>query len=175
MKYSEETLKKMKNADLVNICKDLGIPYSNSKGTLNKAGLTNAILKAENKSVENNKSASDVKEIEVAPETTAANVKEPKEMAGGFINNDKLAYLNNLIVGTIVAVTLPNGKVISAKVTKKSTKRKKLMVVTTYGQEYLVDWSEVVWVKTGKRWPKSIYQMFSKGVNANGKEKEITE
>lgn len=177
MSYSEE-LKKKTNAELIDICKEKGIAFSNSKGRLNKSGLIEAILIAEEstedvgylgtnarKSATESKSALEEKEIE----SPAANVECEKEMAG--TNNDRLAYLMNLEVGTIVAVKLTNGKVISAKVVKKSTPRKKLMVVTSYGQEHLVDWSEVVWVKTGKRWPKGVYKLFSaKGVESNEKE-----
>ena len=73
--------------------------------------------------------------------------------------SDKSSYINNVDVGTIVAFKLSNGKVKSAKISKKSTKRKMLKLITEYGAEFIVSYDSVIWVKTGKRWPKGVYNM----------------
>ena len=71
----------------------------------------------------------------------------------------KLGYVENVAVGTIVAFRCSNGKVRSAKVKAKSTYDRKLKLVTSYGMEYIVDFSDVIWVRTGKRWPKGVYNL----------------
>lgn len=76
-------------------------------------------------------------------------------------------YIENVSVGTLVAFKLHNGKVKSAKVERKSTKRRALKVVTEYGAEYIIGFDDVLWVRTGKRWPRGVYNLL-KGVTANG-------
>lgn len=71
----------------------------------------------------------------------------------------KMRYVENIEIGTIVAFRLSNGKVKSAKVVKKSTKNRKLKLETDYGAEYIVPYENVVWVRTGKRWPKGVYNL----------------
>ena len=83
----------------------------------------------------------------------------------------KMTYVENVNIGTIVAFRLSNGKVKSAMVTKKSTKNRKLKLETDYGAEYIISFDDVVWVRTGKRWPKGVYKLLKGQVNANGKEK----
>ena len=48
--------------------------------------------------------------------------------------------------------------------TKKSTKKQKFAVETQYGAEHIVLWEDVIWVRTGKRWPKGVYQLFKKNL-----------
>lgn len=76
-------------------------------------------------------------------------------------------YIENVSTGTLVAFRLHNGKVKSAKVERKSTKRRALKVVTEYGAEYIIGFDDVLWVRTGKRWPRGVYNLL-KGVTANG-------
>lgn len=71
----------------------------------------------------------------------------------------KLKYVENAEVGTIVAFRLPNGKVKSAAIEKRSTKRRVLQLVTSYGKTFVVSFDDVVWVKTGTRWPKGIFDL----------------
>ena len=71
----------------------------------------------------------------------------------------RLEYVENAEVGTLVAFNTPNGKVKSAMVENKSTKNRKLKLVTSYGVEYIVSYEDVVWVKTGTRWPRGVYRL----------------
>ena len=142
----------MKVAELRSICKENGIQHCTKERKFKKDELIEAILKAgvfEEKTVKSDSAESSAKiknEVEV--------VKDNSE--------SKLKYLENIECGTIVAFRTHEDKVISAKVIKKSTPRKKLMLETSYGQQYTADWDDVVWVKTGKRWPRGIYNMFQK-------------
>lgn len=82
----------------------------------------------------------------------------------------KMRYIENVELGTIVAFHLANGRVKSAKVVKKSTKSRKLKLETNYNAEYIVSYDDIIWVRTGKRWPKGVYELL-KGKVDNGKEK----
>lgn len=82
----------------------------------------------------------------------------------------RLRYVENAEVGTLVAFKLPNGKVKSAKISRKSTKRKMLRVITGYDVEYDIPYNDVIWVKYGKRWPKGVYSMLKGLVKADGSE-----
>lgn len=70
----------------------------------------------------------------------------------------KMPYIENVANGTIVAFKLPNGKVKSAMVMAKSSNKRKLKLETEYGKTFIVDFNDVVWVKTGNRFPKGVYE-----------------
>ena len=97
--------------------------------------------------------------------------KVENESAGVHVNMEqKMSYIENIDIGTIVAFRLSNGKVKSAKVTRKSTKNRKLKLETDYGAEYIVSYEDIIWVRTGKRWPRGVYKLLKGQVDANGKE-----
>lgn len=100
-------------------------------------------------------------EVEVKEENESANVNMEQ----------KMSYIENIDIGTIVAFRLSNGRVKSAKVTRKSTKNRKLKLETDYGAEYIVSYDDIVWVRTGKRWPRGVYKLLKGQVDANDKEK----
>ena len=81
-----------------------------------------------------------------------------------------MRYIENVELGTIVAFRLANGRVKAAKVVKKSTKSRKLKLETNYNAEYIVSYDDIIWVRTGKRWPKGVYELL-KGKVGNEKEK----
>ena len=80
-------------------------------------------------------------------------------------------YIKNLKQGDIIAFQFYNsfGKKIvrSAKVVDAYPGEVGLTVQDKIGNKYFVYKSNILWVKTGKRWPKYIYSMF-KGETANG-------
>lgn len=93
--------------------------------------------------------------VEVAGETEkdAANVDMSR----------KMPYIERAEIGTVVAFRLASGKVKSAKIIKKSTKSRRFMLETSYGAQYIASYEDIVWVRTGKRWPRGIYRLL-KGV-----------
>lgn len=100
-----------------------------------------------------------------------AEEKSENESASVKVNMEqKMSYIENIDIGTIVAFRLSNGKVKSAKVTRKSTKNRKLKLETDYGAEYIISYEDVVWVRTGKRWPRGVYKLLKGQVDVNGKE-----
>ena len=147
---------------------------------MNKEQLIEAILRAnsakgsnQEKANENLQSAKDECKVD---NHNANNVevenKDENESADVKINKEqKLTYIENIDIGTILAFRLSNGKVKSAKVARKSTKNRKLKVETDYGAEYVISYDDVIWVRTGKRWPRGVYKLLKGQVDANGKEK----
>lgn len=106
----------------------------------------------------------DIVEVEDKDEKESANVEVDMKQ--------KMPYIENIEIGTLVAFRLSNGKVKSAKVTRKSTKNRKLKLETDYGAEYIVSYDDIVWVRTGKRWPRGVYKLLKGLVDENGKEEQ---
>lgn len=167
----KEVLQNKTVKELTEICKENKIQHYKKNRKLNKAELIDAII-ASGVNVENNESVKDEKEIKGAVVKENAETVEDESAS----TSGKECYLQNLELGTIVAITINAGKkVISAKVVKKSTTKKKLMCETSYGQQYIVDWEDVLWVKTGNRWPKGVYRLFSGNDKKVGSDNEESE
>lgn len=170
----------MSKADLQNkTCKELRELakelYISGRRDMTKSQLIEAILKAEVvKNTKNNESAKDEDKID-NHKVVEVEVKNEKESAN--INNidvkQKMLYVENIEIGTLVAFRLSNGKVKSAKVMRKSTKNRKLKLETDYGAEYIISYEDVIWVRTGKRWPKGVYRLLKGLVDENEKEQKI--
>lgn len=79
----------------------------------------------------------------------------------------KMHYVENAQIGTIVAFRCKNGKVKSAKIEKCSSKNRKLKVVTQYGLEFIISFEDVVWVKTGSRWPRGVFELLKGKAKSN--------
>jgi hypothetical protein len=173
---SRENLQKKTCKELREFAKELNI---SGRWDMTKDQLIDAILRAEvvenTEVVENaNKSESakdeckidnhDVVEVEDKAEKKSANVDV--DMA------QKMQYIENVEIGTLVAFRLYNGKVKSAKVIRKSTKNRKLKLETDYGAKYIVSYDDIVWVRTGKRWPRGVYKLLKGLVDDNGKEEQ---
>lgn len=89
------------------------------------------------------------------------------------VSEVKMKYLDNIEPGTIVAFKVmvrDNVKVKSAAVENISTKRKILKLVNKVGVEYIVPFSDIVWVRTTTRWPKAVYELL-KGIRTYGEER----
>ena len=71
----------------------------------------------------------------------------------------KLGYIENAEIGTLVAFRLASGRVKSAKIINKSSKAQKLRVETEYGAIYVISYEDVLWVRTGPRWPAGVYRL----------------
>lgn len=74
------------------------------------------------------------------------------------INKEK--YLLTLSEGSLIAFyNHYKGKPETGKVVKKSTYDRLIKVITIYGAEFIVAFEDVLWIKTGSRWPKGIYNL----------------
>lgn len=162
----KEELQKLKVAELKAICKERNIPHYHGKNCFNKSELINAILEAE-KSVQSDESAEDKNKTDDHDSVEVAAKDEKKATSTGVSVEQKMSYVEEATVGTIIAFNLPNGKTKSAKIVKKSTKNRRFMVETDYGAQYVVNYEDVVWVRTGKKWPRGVYRLL-KGLVEDG-------
>lgn len=87
-------------------------------------------------------------------------------------SKSKDEYIVNAEPGLIVAFRLcfkstKTGekltKVISGKILENNQTEKKYIVETRNGLKYGVPYRAVVWVKTGNRWPKGVYEEMKQG------------
>lgn len=168
---SKENLQKKTCKELREQAKDLNI---SGRWDMTKIELIEAILRAENAETGNDKnlSAKDEHKIDNQNGTEAENKNEKESASVKVDMRQKMPYIENVEIGTIVAFRLSNGKVKSAKVTKKSTKNRRLMLETEYGAEYIVSYDDIIWVRNGKRWPKGVYKLLKGTGGKNGKEQE---
>jgi len=174
---TKEILQNKNCKELRNIAKDLNIA---GRWDMTKEELIDAILGAENamdskdaKAV--NHSANDECKVDNHAKEAHVETEAKAENKSVCVNMEqKMLYIENIEIGTIVAFRLSNGRVKSAKVTKKSTKNRKLKLETDYGAEYIVSYEDIVWVRTGKRWPRGVYNLL-KGLTDDAKNKERIE
>lgn len=148
-------LYEMKVAELRNLAKEKGVV---GRWNMNKQELIDSIC-----GIEIHKDNKKEKTKNEADEGTFNNGIEI-DMEG------KRKRLDNLTLGMLVAFRCPNGKVKSAKVEKKSSEMKKLYVQTAYGEDHVIDYDDVLWIRTGSKWPKGVYQLL-KGIKEDEKEK----
>ena len=168
---SRENLQKKTCKELRELAKELNI---SGRWDMTKDQLIDAILGAE--AVENtNESESAKDECKVDNQENVVEVEDKVEKESANVDVDmaqKMPYIENIEIGTLVAFRLSNGKVKSAKVTRKSTKNRKLKLETDYGAEYIVSFDDIVWVRTGKRWPRGVYKLLKGLVDDNGKKEQ---
>lgn len=171
---SKENLQNKTCKELRELAKKLNI---SGRWDMTKDQLIDAILRA--KVVENTEAVKNTNKSESAKDEykidnhDVAEVEDKVEKESASANVDmarKMPYIENMGIGTLVAFRLSNGKVKSAKVTRKSTKNRKLKLETDYGAEYIVSYDDIVWVRTGKRWPRGVYNLLKGLVDENGKE-----
>ena len=168
---SKESLQSKTCKELRDLAKELNI---SGRWEMTKGELIEAILGAEEVSVpkEPNETKSAKEEGKVDnQEDVVVEEKDEKESAGNEpvqINMEqKMSYVENVEIGALVAFRLSSGKVKSAKVVRKSTKNRKLKLETDYGAVYVVSFEDIIWVRTGKRWPKGVYRLLKGLVDSN--------
>lgn len=141
-------LEDMKVKELRNLAKELNII---GRWRMNRRQLLSAIETAESnlekaKKVEKNMKKKEMNKIDTE-------VKKPK-------SNNHNEYLKNITVGDLIAFVDPVRKRLeTAKVVKKSNRNDKLKVETSYKLEFVIESKQIIWVKTGKRWPVWIYNV----------------
>lgn len=84
----------------------------------------------------------------------------------------KAQYIQDAPVGTIVAFINNEkgygGKVMSAAMVNRSSKRKVVKLETKRGTEFIVPYSDVLWVNTCGKWPNKIFELL-KGGSTHGR------
>ena len=167
---SKEILQNKTCKELRELAKDMNI---SGRWDMTKDQLIDAILGAEVLK-KNNESESAKDECKIDNhDVVEVEDKVEKESASVEVDmKQKMPYIENVEIGTLVAFRLSNGRVKSAKVTRKSTKNRKLKLETDYGAEYIVSFDDIVWVRTGKRWPRGVYKLLKGLADENGKKEQ---
>lgn len=104
---------------------------------------------------------------EVAPEVQAA-VPTPIRMD----LEGKKVYVETAPVGTLMAYRHRSGMLRTAKMINRSLKNRKLKMETPRGKQFVIGFDDVVWVKTGKKWPQKIYEELKGQGQKDGNTKE---
>lgn len=166
-KFEKKELESKSVEELRKICRENGVSYHEHGKRLNKGSMISKMLTDILEEIGESGHEEDG-EIDETLKKEQIAVEEAERL------EKKKRYIEDAKIGTIVAFKLPNGKVISAAITKKSTSGRKFMVETKYGAQYKISFDDVLWVKTVKRWPKGIYLLFKQndkmGVTKDGEE-----
>ena len=72
---------------------------------------------------------------------------------------DKLSYISTAKEGTLIAFKDYCGKVKTAKVISNDEWNETIEAETAYGMKYTVKYESILWVKTGSRWQRGIYDL----------------
>ena len=139
LKLEKSTVK-----ELLAIAKGLNIK---GRHDMRKSELISAILKV----TDEIQSAVQVEEEVInapADEEVAATESECK---------GKESYINHIEKDSLLAFSLPNKKVLSGKVL--NVKDDTLYMETKNGKKYQIQKKDILWVKTGERWPRGVYKL----------------
>lgn len=155
--YTKEELGSKNLKELYEIGSSLGISKYAHGARKSKAVIINEIIgnSMTNKVTDN--ATNEVIDVEIVNESTSE--KSEMKVDEVIISQSRVKYIESATVGTLVAFRLSNGRVKSAKIVKKSTSKRKFMVETKYGAQFIVSYDDVIWVKTGTRWPKGVYNL----------------
>lgn len=171
--YSESELRGFTVKELREEAKSLKIKFWYNK---TKAELVSDILEAtaENNinNVEENDNMEEIREATISEDSTVEKVEAVQaedEIAADnsyatLISHKKTPgeYIDNVEVGMIIAFATEPEKAISAKVKEifraaEDNGVKEVLAVSKNGYTYKVPRAAIVWVKTGHRWPRGIY------------------
>lgn len=82
----------------------------------------------------------------------------------------KKVYIETAPVGVLVAYKHKDGSIRSAKMVNRSVKNRKLKMETLSGKQFVISFDDVLWIKTGKKWPQKIYEQLKGNGRTNGHE-----
>lgn len=150
---TKECLEAKTKKELSEICKERSIPHYHGKNIFTKGEMVEAILSSE--------------EAVQAEDTADTNAQSSADTDG----SSKIDRINNAPIGTLIAFYEPGtNKANTAKITNRNKKKGLIKCETQYGKEFIVPFDNIMWVKTGNRWPRGVYQLL-KGMCDDGAEK----
>ena len=178
--FTKEVLETKKKDELMEIAKQLGVVRYIGKSALTKLELISSIL-VKQKTMQKNEQndVCDSVDCRCCSHEQKATIKEAKTSVIEKVKQlkkrknpkneeerlaNKLRYIEEAAIGTLLAFRTETGKVKSAMIVNRSTKSKKFKVETKYGLQHVVHFDDVIWVRTNKRWPKGVYNLL-KGID----------
>lgn len=84
-------------------------------------------------------------------------------------------YLSNIVPGTLVAFKRSNKKDLAMSGKFVSFIEGKVIIETKKGTQFRVKPDNVIWVKTGARWPKWVFSLFNKKESEVGSDDAVSE
>lgn len=141
--------------ELHSICKELKVKHYEGKNSMTKQKLVESILEATNSSEDGSENA----KVEEKIETDKEAVVKEKETA--IVNSvlEKQVHIETAQVGQIFAFREESGKLNTAALVNRSSKKRIVKLITQYDKEFLIPYENVVWVKVPRgRWPKFVYE-----------------
>ena len=160
----KEELESKKVSEIAEICKSKKIPHYVGRNRMTKAEMIGKILECEDIESDVKKTIEEAQEVPTATDVhLTVSCGKPKLVEEEHQLISKEERIANAAIGMLVAFHEPDsGKMNTAKIVNKSTKKKMFKLETQYGAEFIVPYENVVWVKTGTRWPKGIYNTLKK-------------
>lgn len=155
--YTKEELEKMTVADLRKLAPQVGVKNARQH---RKAELVELIYTSQDHRTDNGDDIEDTHHKEAGHDEH----EDGRELVADG-TADKVRYIEDASVGTLIAFKLPNGKVKTAALVNRSKTKKLIKVVTAYGKEFIVPYDDVLWVRTNGKWPRYVYNML-KGITA---------
>lgn len=147
---------------LVQIAGDLGVTGRHS---MKKHELLAGILLAQEVKVAIDGEGPEGNDFELNLAKSADHVWEQPVEEIVRITKPKDAYIDSATVGQLVAFRVDEtGKCLSGMI-KEIHKNDTFLVETKSGVSFMIHRSRIVWVKTGERWPKFVFEAFRKGAN----------
>ena len=140
--FSREFLDKQNVAWLMTANQQFGLPRYSGKGRKSKEELVEQILSFESQ-----------REAEEYAEKYRSCVDMAK-----VNREDKNEYIETVPFGVLVAFA-DGENVNSAKLTDRDNERKVVQVSTLDNRLIWIDFNDILWVKTGARWPRGIYNL----------------
>lgn len=173
----KETLNGKTTKELRDMAKDLNIT---GRWDMTKEQLIESILKAksdadskepaetESAKVESaekeQKNDNSVKSEECADKTENKATSD-KEVILQEMTEERKRYISDAEIGALVAF-FDGTRVRSAAITNRNKSKELLKLITKAGQEFIVKYDDILWVRTGKRWPRGIYNLLTGGAEA---------
>lgn len=190
-----QNLREMKVAELRDLAKELGITgrWDMNKTQLieaieslqknNKSSeegiTTNTAESAKKENVVEKKPAEGItheldeeqKELKPGKRLIETVVNGEKKVIAAAPLEEKRCYIQDAPVGTLVAFKVKDGngndKYLAGELINRSSKRSVIKVRDEDQQEHIIQYEDVVWVKTNRIWPKRIYQLLYPNGGAN--------
>jgi hypothetical protein len=136
---NKEDLNKLTVTELAAVCKKNNIPRYVGKNLMKKSELVLSILKTLDSGA--------TVDFGMAVETV-----NPQTLPQA----DKQMYIDNLKPDTLVAFREYSGRLNTAAVKEIDHEKESVTLITQYEKEFIINFKDIVWIRTGKRWPKFV-------------------
>lgn len=80
-------------------------------------------------------------------------------------DEEKRQYIEKAPIGTLVAFQVNEKIHLSGAIVSRDCSKRRLEVETRKGARYSINFEQILWVKTGERWPREVYKLLFGGRN----------